>query len=156
MQETQVRSLHLEDPLEKGNATHSSILVWRIPWKEKPGDLQSMGSQRAGHDLVTRHSTAHTLLVFKRSMLVLNKHPLVPMRVNVNTIYMFIIYITWFDLYNLVFSIKIIQECSKWAGNIMAINFYNFLVNIAIRCIDKYIISKISLQDCLQMPYIHQ
>ena len=38
----------------------------------------------------------------------------------------------------------------------MAINFYNFWVNVAIRCIDKYIISKMSLQDCLQMPYIHQ
>ena len=47
---TVVRSLCQEDPLEKGMATHSSILVWRIPWTEKPGRLQSMGSQRVGHN----------------------------------------------------------------------------------------------------------
>ena len=45
-QETWVRSLGLEDPLEKGMATHSSILAWRILWTEKPDRLQSMGSQR--------------------------------------------------------------------------------------------------------------
>ena len=45
-----VRSLGREDPLEKGMATHSSILVWRIPWTEVPGGLQSMGSQRVGHN----------------------------------------------------------------------------------------------------------
>ena len=45
MQETWIRSLGWEDPLEKGNATHSSILAWRIPWTEKPGKLQSMGLQ---------------------------------------------------------------------------------------------------------------
>ena len=50
MQETQVRSLSQEDPLEKGMATHSSILVWRIPWTEEPNGLQSLGSQRVGHD----------------------------------------------------------------------------------------------------------
>ena len=50
MQETQVRSLGQEDPLEKEMVTHSSILAWRIPWTEKPGKLQSMGSQRVGHD----------------------------------------------------------------------------------------------------------
>ena len=50
MQETQVQSLHQEDPLEKGLATHSSILAWRIPWTEEPGELQSMESQRVGHD----------------------------------------------------------------------------------------------------------
>ena len=43
MQETQVRSLSQEDPLEKGMATHSSILAWRIPWTEEPGGLQCMG-----------------------------------------------------------------------------------------------------------------
>jgi len=43
MQETQVQSLSQEDPLEKGMATHSGILAWRIPWTEKPGGLQSMG-----------------------------------------------------------------------------------------------------------------
>ena len=50
MQETQVRSLGWEDPLEKGMATHSSILTWEIPWTEEPGGLQSMGSQTVGHD----------------------------------------------------------------------------------------------------------
>ena len=50
MQETWVQSLGWEDPLEKGKATHSSILAWRIPWTEEPGGLQSMGLQRVGHD----------------------------------------------------------------------------------------------------------
>jgi len=50
MQETWVQSLGQEDPLEKGKATHSSILTWRIPWTEEPGGLQSMESQRVGHD----------------------------------------------------------------------------------------------------------
>ena len=50
MQETWVRSLGLEDSLEKEMATHSSILAWRIPWTEGPGGLQSMGLQRVGHD----------------------------------------------------------------------------------------------------------
>ena len=48
MHETQVQSLGWEDPLEKGMATHSSILVWRIPWTEEPGRLQSIGLQRVG------------------------------------------------------------------------------------------------------------
>ena len=50
MQETHFQSLGREDPLEKRMATHSSILAWRIPWTEESGGLQSMGSQRAGHD----------------------------------------------------------------------------------------------------------
>ena len=50
MQETGVQALGWEDPLEKGMATHSSIPAWRIPWTEEPGGLQSMGSQRVGHD----------------------------------------------------------------------------------------------------------
>ena len=50
MQETQVRSLGREDPMEKGMATYSSILAWRIPWTEEPGRLQSMGLQRVGLD----------------------------------------------------------------------------------------------------------
>ena len=44
----QVRSLDWEDPLEEGMATHSNILVWKIPWTEEPGRLQSVGSQRVG------------------------------------------------------------------------------------------------------------
>ena len=50
MQESWVQSLGWEDPLEKGTATHSSILAWGIPWTEEPGKLQSMGSQRVGYD----------------------------------------------------------------------------------------------------------
>ena len=51
MQEMTVRSLGWEDPLEKEMATHSSILVWEIPWTEEPSGLQSMGWQRVGHYL---------------------------------------------------------------------------------------------------------
>ena len=50
MQEPRVQFLGWEVPLEKGMAIHSSILAWRIPWTEKPGGLQSMGSQRVRHD----------------------------------------------------------------------------------------------------------
>ena len=50
LQEMQVRSLGQEDSLEQGMATHSSILAWRILWTEEPGGLQSIGSQRVGHD----------------------------------------------------------------------------------------------------------
>ena len=53
MRETWVWSLGQEDPLEKEMATHSSILAWRIPWTEEPGELQSTGSQRVRHDWVT-------------------------------------------------------------------------------------------------------
>ena len=52
MQVTWVQSLGQEGPLEKEMATHSSILAWRIPWTEEPGGLQSMGSQRVGHNLL--------------------------------------------------------------------------------------------------------
>ena len=50
VQEVWVQFLDQEDPLEKGMATHSSILVWEIPWTEEPGSLQSMGSQSVRHD----------------------------------------------------------------------------------------------------------
>ena len=50
MQETQVQALGWEDPLEKGMATHSGILTWRIPWTEEHGRLQSMGLQRVRHN----------------------------------------------------------------------------------------------------------
>ena len=53
MQETQVRSLAWEDPLEKEMAIHSSILAWKVPWMEEPGKLEPMGSQRVGHDWAT-------------------------------------------------------------------------------------------------------
>ena len=54
MQETQVRSLGWEEPLEEEMATHSSILVCESPWTEKPGRLQSIGLQNFGHDLVAK------------------------------------------------------------------------------------------------------
>ena len=56
MQETWVWFLGWEDPLEKGMATHSSVLAWRIPWTEEPGGLQSMGSQRVRHNWGTEHT----------------------------------------------------------------------------------------------------
>ena len=55
-QGTQVPSLGQEDPLEEEVTTHSSILAWEIPWTEEPGGLQSMGSQRVGHNLATEHA----------------------------------------------------------------------------------------------------
>ena len=55
----QVQSLGWEDPLEKQVATHVSILAWEIPWTEEPGGLQSMGSQRVGHGLVTKEQQQH-------------------------------------------------------------------------------------------------
>ena len=58
MQETQVQSLGWEHPLEKEMVTYSNILAWRIPWTEGPGGLQSMGSQRVGHDWVAKYSAA--------------------------------------------------------------------------------------------------
>ena len=54
IQETWVRSPGLEDPLEEEMKTHSSILVWEIPWTEEPEGLQSMGLQRVRHDLTTK------------------------------------------------------------------------------------------------------
>ena len=56
-QETWVRPLGQEDPLENEMATHFSVLAWEIPWTEEPDRLQSMGSQRVGHDLVTKTTT---------------------------------------------------------------------------------------------------
>ena len=70
-QNTWVQSLGWEDPLEKGMATHSSILTWRILWTEEPGKLQSMGSQRLGHNWATKHSTVHSVyLTEDRTLLV--------------------------------------------------------------------------------------
>ena len=61
MRETQAQSLDREDPLEKGMATHSSILTWRIPWTEEPGRLQSTGSQRVRHNWDTNTLTVSGL-----------------------------------------------------------------------------------------------
>ena len=63
MRETWVRSLGQEDPLEKGMATHSCTLAWKIPWLEEPGRLQFMGSQRVRHDWAT--SLSHKLLILR-------------------------------------------------------------------------------------------
>ena len=60
MRETRVRSLGREDPLEKAMAPHSSILAWKIPWREEPGRLQSMGSQGVEHDWVLSISPSQT------------------------------------------------------------------------------------------------
>ena len=57
MRETWVQSLGQEDPLEEEMATHSRILAWRIPWTEEPGGLQSIESQRVGHDQATNTFT---------------------------------------------------------------------------------------------------
>ena len=62
MQETQVQFLGWEDLLEKEMATHSSTLAWRIPWTEKPGRLQSMGSQRVGHDFTFTFMKTYKIL----------------------------------------------------------------------------------------------
>ena len=68
MQDTLVKYLGWEDPLEKELATHSSILAWRIPWTKEPGRLQSMGSQRVGHGRVTVHEhSVYIYILFKNS-----------------------------------------------------------------------------------------
>ena len=68
MQEMQVQPLGLEDPLQEGIAAYSSILAWKIPWTEEPGRLQSMGSQRVGHDWETKHRTGHCYMSLGRSL----------------------------------------------------------------------------------------
>ena len=62
MRETWVRSLGQEDPLEKEKATHSGTLVWKTPWTEKPGRLQSIGSQKIGHDWATSLSLSPVVI----------------------------------------------------------------------------------------------
>ena len=75
MQETPVKSLGQEDFLEKEMATHCSILTWEIPWIEEPGRLQSMGSERVGHNLVTKQCYK----IYNRNAIKIlkeNSHPL--------------------------------------------------------------------------------
>ena len=62
-QETQLRSLDWEDPLEKEMATHSSVLAWRILWIEESGGLQSIGSRKDGHDRVTNMFTFFFMVI---------------------------------------------------------------------------------------------
>ena len=64
MQKTQLQSLGWEYPLGKGRVTHSSILAWGIPWTEEPGRLQSIGSQRVGHDGANKHTRTHWYLLY--------------------------------------------------------------------------------------------
>ena len=66
MQETWVRCLGRKDPLEKEMATHASVLAWRIPWTEEPDRLQSMGSQRVGHDWVTKQQPLPSIMWQRR------------------------------------------------------------------------------------------
>ena len=65
MPEMWVRPLGQEDPLEQEMATNSSILAWEIPWAEEPGGLQSMGSQRVAHNLVTKQQEQTRMLFFR-------------------------------------------------------------------------------------------
>ena len=69
VQETQVRSLGQEDPLEEGMATHSSILFWRTPWAEEPGGLQSVGRQRVRPDWATDTTSTASVLWYLRFVL---------------------------------------------------------------------------------------
>ena len=67
MQETWIQSLGWEEPLEKGMATHSGILTWRIPWTEEPGGVQSTGLQRVRHDSMTntfKHISINACYIF--------------------------------------------------------------------------------------------
>ena len=64
MQESQVRFLAREDPLEKEMAIHSSTLAWKIPWREGPDRLQSMGSQRVRRDLATSQESKQAMLIY--------------------------------------------------------------------------------------------
>ena len=68
MQESWDQSLGWEGPLEKGMATHSSILAWEIPWTEKSGELQSVGLQRVGHELVTESPSPFLQISFLSSL----------------------------------------------------------------------------------------
>ena len=68
VRETRVRSLGWEDPLEEEMATRSSTLAWKIPWTEEPGRLQSMGSQRVGHDF----TFTFTFIIYNRLSTLLN------------------------------------------------------------------------------------
>ena len=74
-QETGIRSLGREDPLEKEMATHSSILAWRTPWTEEPGRLQSMGSQKVRHDWVTNTNWSFTFSLSDSLIANLNTFP---------------------------------------------------------------------------------
>ena len=69
IQEICIRSLGQDVPLEKEMATHSNILAWKIPWTKEPGRLQSMGSQRVGHDLATKPQKLILVITIKGFLL---------------------------------------------------------------------------------------
>ena len=89
MQETWVQSLGWDNLLEKETATHFSILAWETPWTEKPGDLQSIGSQGVGHDLATKqHPTFLHLIPFLLKIMFFNTlSPILCFSFNVYTLY---------------------------------------------------------------------
>ena len=72
MQEIEVQSLGQKDTLDKGMATHSSILAREIPWTKEPGGLQSMGSLRVGHDRVHMHSACTPIKILKKEKVALS------------------------------------------------------------------------------------
>ena len=76
IQQMWVRFLGWEDPLEKGMATHCSILAGKIPWTEEPGGLQSMGSQRVRHNEVTKHARTHIPHTHTHHTPFTNTHPI--------------------------------------------------------------------------------
>ena len=86
MQDTRIRSLGWEDPLEKGIAIHSSILAWRIPWTEKSGGAQFMGLQRIRHDWMTNTHT-HTHMIFIPVLYIY--HVVSPISMTLNSTYTF-------------------------------------------------------------------
>ena len=97
MQETRVRSLGQEDPLEKEMATHSSTVARRIPWREEPGGLQSMGSQRVRQDWAT--SLTHSLTAIRKPVLSSTLNPFPPRAtkvVSLRSVTLFTDYLRWF------------------------------------------------------------
>ena len=93
MQETWILSLGQEDNLEKEMATHSNILVWEIPWTEEPGGLQSKGSQRVGHDLVTKQQQIYMIHYHKIKYIVQNHYEEMLNRYNVGIITILVCFI---------------------------------------------------------------
>ena len=82
MQETWVQSLGQEDPLEKGDANHSSILAWRIPWTEEPGGLQSMELQRVTHTYTHTRMHARKQYNFPKRGVSLSLSPLIVLHIS--------------------------------------------------------------------------
>ena len=74
VQETRVRYLGCDDPIEKGMATNSGIFAWRVPWTKEPGELQSMGLQRVRHNWATNTLTFSNFCIWTYLNLQLNDH----------------------------------------------------------------------------------